>query len=77
MHKVLRYSEQILQGLVELHTSRSMGASIILVDLKPHNLLLDVQQDELFIADFGLSRVVNDSLSHYRTATIQGTPNYM
>lgn len=51
MTQVLRYAGQIAAGLAELHEN-----GVIMLDLKPQNLLLDTKLNELVLADFGISR---------------------
>lgn len=69
---MLRYSIQTLTAIKELHDHR-----IIIVDLKPQNLLLNESLDELVVTDFGLSRIVNQTLGGFRPSSVEGTPNYM
>lgn len=47
-------------------------------DLKPENLLFRTPEDnaELLIADFGLSRIIDEEQFHVLTTTC-GTPGYM
>lgn len=67
--RVVRYATQILSGLVELH-----ARNITVMDLKPHNLLLDADLDELVITDFGLSKVID---TDFQQTVARGTPAYM
>lgn len=48
------------------------------LDLKPENLLFRTSEDnaELLIADFGLSRIMDEEQFHVLTTTC-GTPGYM
>lgn len=48
------------------------------VDLKPENLLFRTAEDnsDLLIADFGLSRIMDEEQFHVLTTTC-GTPGYM
>ena len=48
------------------------------IDLKPENLLFRTPEDnaDLLIADFGLSRIMDDEQFHVLTTTC-GTPGYM
>lgn len=59
LQQLLRYGGQILSALVELH-----GQGVIMADLKPQNLLLDEDLDELVVTDFGLSRIVSHTGAH-------------
>jgi serine/threonine protein kinase len=54
LQQLLRYGGQILSALVELHNQ-----GVVMADLKPQNLLLDDDLDELVVTDFGLSRIVS------------------
>eukprot|EP00882_Tetradesmus_deserticola_P027247 GHRQ01030131.1.p1 GENE.GHRQ01030131.1~~GHRQ01030131.1.p1 ORF type:complete len:302 (+),score=121.67 GHRQ01030131.1:767-1672(+) len=73
LQQLLRYGGQILSALVELH-----GQGVVMADLKPQNLLLDDDLDELVVTDFGLSRIVGHTVGGYRPSqTAAGTPNYM
>lgn len=45
-----------LQGLLNVHS-----AGLVHGDLKPENLLEDVDRHELYIADFGLSQLEAES----------------
>lgn len=72
VHRVVSYGQQTLTALAELHAE-----SIIMVDLKPQNLLMDSRLDQLVVTDFGLSRIVTNTLGGFRPSTMQGTPNYM
>ena len=48
------------------------------IDLKPENLLFRTPEDnaDLLIADFGLSRIMDEEQFHVLTTTC-GTPGYM
>jgi serine/threonine-protein kinase len=71
--RILRYGTQTLAALHELHSQ-----SVVLMDLKPQNLLLEEALDELVVTDFGLSKVVSHTLGGFRASTVGcGTPNYM
>lgn len=52
----LHYVMQIAAGLDYIHTK-----DVIHQDIKPRNMLLSEQQDNLVISDFGISRRVSDS----------------
>lgn len=53
-------------------------ADILGIDLKPENLLFRTPEDnaDLLIADFGLSRIMEEEQFHVLTTTC-GTPGYM
>jgi serine/threonine protein kinase len=71
--RILRYAEQVAAALHELHSS-----NIVMMDLKPPNLLLAAGLDQLVVADFGSSRIVSQTLGRCRLSTVSsGTPAYM
>ena len=55
-----------------------MDAESLGTDLKPENLLFRTPEDnaDLLIADFGLSRIMDEEQFHVLTTTC-GTPGYM
>lgn len=53
------FTYQLLRGLKYIHS-----ANVLHRDLKPLNLLVNVEDLVLKIADFGLARVVDDNYSH-------------
>lgn len=55
MDKIRKYLRDCLKGLDYLHNY----ADVIHRDIKPDNLLID-QDDNLKIADFGISKIVED-----------------
>ncbi|XP_047052526.1 receptor-like serine/threonine-protein kinase ALE2 [Lolium rigidum] len=66
-----RMIKEICQGLHYLHMNR-----ILHLDLKPANILLDNSMVPK-IADFGLSRYLNEEKTHDTTKHLLGTPGYM
>jgi serine/threonine protein kinase len=64
------FIRQILEGLNYLHLH-----NVIHRDLKLGNILLDSSQKAIKITDFGLAKVVEDSISMKRSFV--GTPYYM
>eukprot|EP00668_Euglena_longa_P033184 GGOE01042715.1.p1 GENE.GGOE01042715.1~~GGOE01042715.1.p1 ORF type:complete len:780 (+),score=184.56 GGOE01042715.1:55-2394(+) len=64
------YTRQLLAGLEFLHAH-----SIVHRDVKPSNLLVDVD-GTIKLADFGLARLMTDS-ELARTASFKGSPPYM
>jgi mitogen-activated protein kinase 4/6 len=53
------FTYQLLRGLKYIHS-----ANVLHRDLKPMNLLINVEDLVLKIADFGLARVLDDDYSH-------------
>ena len=45
-------------------------------DVKPQNILLD-QQGRVYLADFGIARMVEGGAAITRTGLVSGTPQYM
>ncbi|XP_046855921.1 serine/threonine-protein kinase/endoribonuclease IRE2-like [Xenia sp. Carnegie-2017] len=60
---------QILQGLADLHSGPN---PILHRDLKPSNVLRD-SQDNFLIADFGISRMLNNDCTTYDSKPNMGT----
>jgi serine/threonine protein kinase len=61
----------ICQGVVEMH-----NLNIIFRDLKPSNVLLD-EFGGAILADFGIARIMENTLASLRTTTSAGTASYM
>ncbi|MGE0483990.1 MAG: serine/threonine-protein kinase [Gammaproteobacteria bacterium] len=68
---VRRYLLGIARGLAAIH-----GAGIIHRDLKPANIMFR-GDDELAIADFGISKRIDGDITLTRTGGALGTPYYM
>lgn len=75
----LKYSIDIVKGLVELHR-----LGVIAADLKPDNVLIDEELGDAVIADFGISSVVTTTIGNTgrgsavrSSGAMRGTPNYM
>jgi serine/threonine protein kinase len=76
----LKYSMDIVKGLVELHR-----LGVIAADLKPDNVLIDEELGDAIIADFGISSVVTTTIGNTTgrgsavrsSGAMRGTPNYM
>ncbi|NDJ60676.1 MAG: protein kinase [Chloroflexi bacterium] len=62
---------QIARGLTYAHSR-----GVIHRDLKPSNILLD-ETGNAYLTDFGLAKLVEDSLELTRSGHIVGTPTYM
>jgi serine/threonine-protein kinase len=67
----MRMLDQISAALDYAH-----GRGIIHRDLKPDNVLLD-QQQNAFLTDFGIAKMLGDTSSRTRTGMVMGTPAYM
>jgi serine/threonine protein kinase len=70
--QVAKYTRQLIHTIADLH-----DAGIVHQDLKPDNLFVD-DDDNLVVADFGISKIVN-TLTPAATTTLgaRGTQNYM
>ena len=66
-----RLLDQVSSALDYAH-----GRGIIHRDLKPDNVLLD-QQQNAFLTDFGIAKMLGDTSSRTRTGMVMGTPAYM
>ncbi|KAF5832265.1 kinase-like domain-containing protein [Dunaliella salina] len=67
---IVKIGLHVARGMLELHTER-----IVFEDLKPHNVLLDAEENA-FLSDFGLSKQVKD-LSGVYTSNVGGTYLFM
>jgi serine/threonine-protein kinase len=67
----MRMLDQISAALDYAH-----GRGIIHRDLKPDNVLLD-QQQNAFLTDFGIAKMLGDTSNRTRTGMVMGTPAYM
>ena len=67
----MRMLDQIGAALDYAH-----GRGIIHRDLKPDNVLLD-QQQNAFLTDFGIAKMLGDTSNRTRTGMVMGTPAYM
>ncbi|PJF36634.1 MAG: hypothetical protein CUN49_04365 [Candidatus Thermofonsia Clade 1 bacterium] len=71
----LKLATQMLNQISDaLDYAHSRG--IIHRDLKPDNVLLDHQQNA-FLTDFGIAKILGDTSSRTRTGMVMGTPPYM
>ena len=76
LHDVVRLVEQVAQVLTEAH-----GLGILHRDIKPHNIMLVADHDELFVKvlDFGLAKPKDpeEDLTSTAVGAVVGTPVYM
>lgn len=68
--ELVRIAKQICLGLDYAH-----GRNVIHRDIKPANVMLTKDQHTVKIMDFGLAKLVDDSLAD--KTTVKGTPMYM
>jgi serine/threonine-protein kinase len=58
-----------------VYSAHSKG--IIHRDIKPSNILYDPKTNEVKVADFGIARIMNASVTRTRTGDLLGSPLYM
>src|SRR5262245_24063394 len=66
------YLEQVARAVHEAHRH-----GILHRDLKPSNLLVEAATDRVFVADFGLAKLVEEGREGTRTGAVMGTLPYM
>mmetsp|Transcript_44466 Transcript_44466/g.111403 ORF Transcript_44466/g.111403 Transcript_44466/m.111403 type:complete len:788 (+) Transcript_44466:160-2523(+) len=71
VRRTLDIMQQVCRGVAELHAQQ-----VVIGDLKPSNILYD-QFGHYVIADFGMSRVVDGTMSRFLPSSVQGTLAYM
>ena len=69
--RALALFRQIAEGLQAAHE-----AGVVHRDLKPQNVLVD-EEDNAYVADFGLSRSVDPGRTMTKTGSVLGTVAYM
>jgi serine/threonine protein kinase/Tol biopolymer transport system component len=69
-HESLQYLKQAAQAIDYAHSQ-----NVLHRDIKPANMLL--QEGWLFLADFGLAKLMSSETQRSRTHTGSGTPEYM
>jgi serine/threonine protein kinase/WD40 repeat protein len=69
-HESLNYLKQAAQAIDYAHSQ-----NVLHRDIKPANMLL--QEGWLFLADFGLAKLLSSETQRTRTHTGSGTPEYM
>lgn len=70
--EVLRLGQEIAGGLAVVH-----APGLIHRDIKPDNIWLEANGDNVKILDFGLARCIKDKARLTHTGMVMGTPAYM
>src|SRR5262249_1909777 len=66
------YVEQAARGVAEAHRH-----GILHRDIKPHNLLVEARTDRVYVADFGLAKLVPRDRLMSRSGVMTDTPFYI
>ena len=69
-------TRRILRALTEA-LEHAHHRHVIHRDIKPANILLDADGERPLLADFGISKVLNDADALTHTGALLGTPHYM
>jgi WD40 repeat protein/predicted Ser/Thr protein kinase len=70
-----RAAAYLEQAALAVHEAHRHG--ILHRDLKPHNVLVEFATGRVFVADFGLAKLVQEGAEGTRTGAVMGTPPYM
>lgn len=72
LERMLNFARQFAEALAAAHSE-----GVLHRDLKPQNILVG-KNDQIFISDFGLAKLVDDAGSGMtKTGAVLGTPRYM
>lgn len=66
-----------IMALVTDAVNEANSQGIIHRDIKPSNILYDAQTNEVKVADFGIARILDGSVTRTKTGELVGSPLYM